>query len=160
MTGLLSALLACGVIGVYAEGALAQRDTATAIGTVSDAQGAVLPGAIVTAVNAATGVSRAVVTDAEGVYRLAALPPGTYEFRAELAGFAPASRTALTLALGAEIRWQPDVVTWVPTTRRRRMERGYDQAELLARSVARYLGVRARPVVRTIAQCALTDVQI
>ncbi len=53
----------------------------------------------------------------------------------------------LTLALGAEICWQPDVVTWIPTTRRRRMERGYDQAELLAQSVARYIGVRARPLL-------------
>ena len=53
----------------------------------------------------------------------------------------------LTRALGAEICWAPDVVTWVPTTRRRRMERGYDQAELLAQSVARHLGVRARPLL-------------
>jgi predicted amidophosphoribosyltransferase len=29
------------------------------------------------------------------------------------------------------------VVTWVPTTGRRRRQRGYDQAELLARAVAR-----------------------
>ncbi len=32
-----------------------------------------------------------------------------------------------------------DVVTWAPTTRERRRERGFDQAELLARSVARRL---------------------
>ncbi len=34
-----------------------------------------------------------------------------------------------------------DVVTWVPTTARRRRSRGYDQAELLARRVARRLRV-------------------
>jgi predicted amidophosphoribosyltransferase len=33
-----------------------------------------------------------------------------------------------------------DVVTWAPTTAARRRERGFDQAELLARAVARRLG--------------------
>jgi ComF family protein len=33
-----------------------------------------------------------------------------------------------------------DVVTWVPTTGDRRRRRGFDQAELLARAVARRLG--------------------
>jgi ComF family protein len=37
-----------------------------------------------------------------------------------------------------------DVVTWAPTSRRRRRERGFDQAELVARHVARQLGVPAR----------------
>ncbi len=35
----------------------------------------------------------------------------------------------------------PDVVTWVPTTVARRGARGFDQAELLARAVARELGI-------------------
>jgi len=82
--------------------AWAQRDTATALGTITDAQGAVLPGATVTALNVATGVARSVVADAEGAYRLAALPPGTYDIRAELSGFAPAVRSGQVLALGAE----------------------------------------------------------
>jgi ComF family protein len=37
-----------------------------------------------------------------------------------------------------------DVVTWAPTSGRRRRERGFDQAELVARHVARQLGVPAR----------------
>lgn len=37
-----------------------------------------------------------------------------------------------------------DVVTWAPTSRRRSIERGYDQAELLARAVAAHLGVPCR----------------
>jgi predicted amidophosphoribosyltransferase len=36
---------------------------------------------------------------------------------------------------------QVDAVTWAPTSRRRRRARGYDQAELVARVVARRLGV-------------------
>jgi predicted amidophosphoribosyltransferase len=37
-----------------------------------------------------------------------------------------------------------DVVTWAPTSRARRKERGYDQAELLARAVSWQLGVPCR----------------
>ena len=37
-----------------------------------------------------------------------------------------------------------DVVTWAPTGARRRRVRGFDQAELLARHVARQLGVPCR----------------
>lgn len=37
-----------------------------------------------------------------------------------------------------------DVVTWAPTGPRRRRGRGYDQAELVARRVARQLGVPCR----------------
>lgn len=37
-----------------------------------------------------------------------------------------------------------DVVTWAPTSRDRRRTRGFDPAELLARAVARRLGLRSR----------------
>ncbi|MET0145446.1 MAG: phosphoribosyltransferase family protein [Ilumatobacteraceae bacterium] len=37
-----------------------------------------------------------------------------------------------------------DVVTWAPTSSRRRRERGFDQAEAVARHVARQLGVPCR----------------
>ncbi|MCQ2419470.1 MAG: ComF family protein [Clostridia bacterium] len=40
-----------------------------------------------------------------------------------------------------------DLVTWVPVSRRRRRKRGYDQAELLARSVARELSL---PIAATL----------
>jgi ComF family protein len=37
-----------------------------------------------------------------------------------------------------------DVVTWAPTSAKRRRERGFDQGELLARAVARQLGLPCR----------------
>lgn len=40
-----------------------------------------------------------------------------------------------------------DVVTWAPTSRRRARERGFDQAELLARSVAQRLAVPCRKLL-------------
>lgn len=48
------------------------------------------------------------------------------------------------LALDAGPRPTIDVVTWAPTSSARLRERGYDQAELLARAVAKRLGVPCR----------------
>jgi ComF family protein len=42
----------------------------------------------------------------------------------------------------------PACVAWVPTSTARRRERGFDQAELLARAVARRLGLPCRPLLR------------
>jgi len=41
-----------------------------------------------------------------------------------------------------------DVVTWAPTTASRRRTRGFDHAEILARRVARALGLPCRPLLR------------
>lgn len=41
-----------------------------------------------------------------------------------------------------------DVVTWAPTTARRRRQRGYDQAQLLARALAYEIGARAESRLR------------
>ena len=65
------------------------QSTATLLGTVQDASGAVLPGVTVTARHIATGVERTVVTGADGAYRAPALPVGVYEVRAELSTFGP-----------------------------------------------------------------------
>jgi predicted amidophosphoribosyltransferase len=43
---------------------------------------------------------------------------------------------------------QFDVVTWVPTSARRRRQRGYDQARLLARALAREMGLPCRNLLR------------
>ena len=55
----------------------------------------------------------------------------------------------LASALVGRLREAPlgpiDLVTWPPTTAARRRERGFDQAEHLARAVARGLGLPVRP---------------
>ena len=42
---------------------------------------------------------------------------------------------------------RPDLICWVPLSAKRRRERGFDQAELLAREVGRRLSVPVRPVL-------------
>jgi hypothetical protein len=59
---------------------------------VADPQGLVLPGATATAVNTATGFSRAAVSDSSGLFRIAGLPVGTYDLKIDLAGFASSTR--------------------------------------------------------------------
>jgi predicted amidophosphoribosyltransferase len=44
------------------------------------------------------------------------------------------------------VRGEVDVVTWAPTTPARLRARGFDQARLLARGVARRLALPCRPV--------------
>ncbi len=60
--------------------------------------------------------------------------------RAVLPGLARAMVSMVTERAGVgDLDLEVDIVTWVPTTPARRRERGYDQAELLARAVARHL---------------------
>jgi hypothetical protein len=77
-------------------------DTASIVGTITDSQAAVVPGASVRARRVDTGLTRTTVTDAAGYYRLLALAPGEYEVVAELAGFQTARRTGIRLTVGQE----------------------------------------------------------
>lgn len=94
--------VACALHLLVSTSAFAQLDTATVIGTMTDAQNAVLPGTTVTARNVLTGFTRVGATDGVGRFRLPALPPGEYEFRAELSGFGTVTRAGVTLTAGAE----------------------------------------------------------
>jgi len=57
------------------------------VGTVTDPNQRVVPAASMTIRNTETGVSRTVVTDERGNYRVDFLQPGTYRVEAEAAGF-------------------------------------------------------------------------
>ena len=57
------------------------------IGTVTDSNGGVLPGATVTAVNVGTQTKLAGVTNEAGVYQFNAVPLGSYEITITLQGF-------------------------------------------------------------------------
>ena len=63
--------------------------TGALTGTVTDAQGAVVPKATITLRNNGTGQVLITVTELEGLYRFSLLPPGQYELRVEMAGSAP-----------------------------------------------------------------------
>ena len=72
----------------------------TISGQVMDPQGAVVPGATVSARQTDTNLTREAVTDQEGRFRFAYLRVGRYEIVARLAGFADGSRT-VTVTVGS-----------------------------------------------------------
>ena len=83
-----------------ASAAFAQQTTGIITGRLVDAQSSAVPGVTVTARNTQTGFTRIDVSDAEGVYRLTALPVGTYDVMAELQGFAKLERKGIVLNVG------------------------------------------------------------
>ena len=82
--------------------ALAQLPTGTILGDVRDPTGAIIPDTKVTAKNIENGQTRTAITGANGSYRFSALPVGSYEVRAAVAGFQMEARTGVTLAVGSE----------------------------------------------------------
>jgi hypothetical protein len=87
-------------LGLVAAPAHAQQTTGTITGRVVDDSGAAVPGATVTGTNTATGFVRSDASDAEGVFRLTALPVGTYDLVAELQGFRKVENKGIVLSVG------------------------------------------------------------
>jgi Carboxypeptidase regulatory-like domain len=79
-------------------------DDVTFSGTVKDQHGAVVVGASVSAVNAATGAARSVFTDTEGRYCLVELAPGAYTLRVEAVGFTTEERREVSTLAGQHVR--------------------------------------------------------
>src|SRR6204780_5300593 len=67
----------------------AQTGAGSVTGTVTDASGAVIPGATVTIENPVSGLSRTAKTDASGQYRFTNLPFNPYHLSAHAEGFSP-----------------------------------------------------------------------
>ena len=82
----------------------AQVSTAAIEVSVIDADGLVLPGVTVEVTNSATGLTRRVVTEADGLATVPALPPGTYTVRFELPGFAQLQQENVPLRIGQTAR--------------------------------------------------------
>src|SRR5215471_5380007 len=75
---------------------------ATISGTVTDASGAAIPGAMVSVKNNATSDTRQFITDTVGFYAAPNLPPGTYEIRATAVGFSTAVQGNIAVGVGAQ----------------------------------------------------------
>jgi hypothetical protein len=76
----------------------------TISGTVADAAGAVVPGAQVTIRNQETGGERHLITDAAGAYAAPSIPVGVYTISVVREGFAPQTRTGVSLTVGQATR--------------------------------------------------------
>ena len=78
--------------------------TGSISGTVTDATGAVIPGASVTAHNTGTGIDTTAKTSAQGFYSFPALPVGKYEVSIKATGFKEYRQTGLTLDATVAVR--------------------------------------------------------
>jgi hypothetical protein len=79
------------VLCLYAAPEAMAQQTATVIGTVSDATGALIPSAEVTATNTNTGIATTRISNETGSYTLPSLQPGRYEIKVSLPGFSDAT---------------------------------------------------------------------
>lgn len=77
----------------------AQATDSNIVGTVTDATGAAIPAAKVTATNTATNVKYDTVSNMEGEYRLNNVPIGNYTITATKAGFTTGSKSGVQLDL-------------------------------------------------------------
>jgi hypothetical protein len=90
--------------------------TGVITGTVTDADGLVVPGATVTVSSPALQGTRTAVSDSNGVYAVRGLPPGQYTVRFELAGMRPIEATQrVDLGLTARVDAQMQLDTLAET---------------------------------------------
>src|SRR4030095_9623231 len=87
---------------LFATSVSAQVDVATASlkGSVTDAAGAVFPGATVAAISAERRISKTTVSDGSGNYQIPLLQPGKYAVKIEAQGFSSYYTNDLMLTIG------------------------------------------------------------
>jgi len=93
---LLLSVLTAKVFGQYGTGVI--------LGSITDATGAAIPNASVTARNDATNETRAFKTEADGFYRFSALLSGTYTITATAPSFRTSTLEKVVLQVNTEVR--------------------------------------------------------
>jgi hypothetical protein len=88
---------------VWAPGRLNAQGFGTINGTVTDASGAVVGGAEVTATQAATGITSKTTSSGEGTYVFPTMPPSTYNVTATRSGFEAYTENGVQLRADAAV---------------------------------------------------------
>ena len=97
-------LLTLAISWLLATPAFSQLSSGTVLGSVTDGTGAVIPGVSVTANNQDIGLTRSVITNESGNYRVDQLPLGTYTITVELPGFKKEVRNSVKVDIDARVR--------------------------------------------------------
>jgi hypothetical protein len=100
-TKLLPSLLLCLATGLPS---LAQTVDSSIRGQVTDPSGGAIVGARVSVTEQTTGFARTTLTNSQGAYVAAALPPGVYDLEAEQTGFKRLRQGAIALAVGEQLQ--------------------------------------------------------
>jgi hypothetical protein len=100
-----SALLLLVILFCFGAPVVAQDlDNVTIGGRVMDQNGAVIPGASVTAVLIKTKAGRTVITDEDGRFKIIQLAPGIYSIKASFTNFATEEKTDLTTVAAQNVQ--------------------------------------------------------
>ncbi|MBV8050043.1 MAG: TonB-dependent receptor, partial [Acidobacteriaceae bacterium] len=99
------------VAAISAASSQAQTTQGGMVGTIRDEKGAYIAGAKVTVTSPSTGLQRETRTAENGIFRLLALPTGTYEIKAEAQGFAVS--TSPRIEIGVDQVRNVDIVMHV-----------------------------------------------
>src|SRR5215469_14079357 len=81
----------------------AQVDTGTILGTVSDASGAVVPGAKVTLTNLGTNSALSTTTGSDGNYKFSPVRIGNYKIEVSSPGFQTVSQRNIAVDVGTDV---------------------------------------------------------
>src|SRR5579884_1701491 len=93
----------CGVVlGCMISAVMWAQSTAQIHGSVQDPSGAAVPAAEVKAIQVETGVTRSVVSEADGAFVLTNLPLGPYRLEIGKEGFATFVNTGIVLEVGSD----------------------------------------------------------
>src|SRR6476646_8528958 len=101
-SGFIRVLLVTGA-AVWPHLVAAQSVTGTISGTITDAQGQVVPGATVTIISEANGDTRAVVSDNKGDFQATNMQPGSYTIKVTLQSFRTLERKNIVLSAGERL---------------------------------------------------------
>src|SRR6266699_3516808 len=82
--------------------AFGQTSTATILGVVRDASGALIPGVNITVKHTESNYTRAVISNERGAYNVPLLPVGAYEVTTTMPGFKQEVRSGINLVVGQE----------------------------------------------------------
>ncbi len=105
------------IIVVTTASSLAQTSTSRITGIVTDANGAIISAATVTATNEATGAKQVQNTTDAGLYAFASLPAGNYTILVEKSGFRTFQKTGNVLTVGAPLVVDVSMEVGQPTER-------------------------------------------
>ncbi|MBZ0113796.1 MAG: TonB-dependent receptor [Thermoanaerobaculia bacterium] len=101
--GVRVAIIAALVFALAGPAVLAQEVSGSVDGTVKGPNGAAMPGVLVTLTGDGFPAGNSVMTNDNGRYRYATVPPGNYTLRASLDGFADAEIPSFRVNLGSTV---------------------------------------------------------
>ena len=99
----IACVLVCFLFATFMAHAQGVGSSGGITGTVTDSSGGVVLKATVNVVDTQTGLKRTAMTDSTGQFRVAGLPPATYDISAEMPGFATEIRKGVTVAIGQTV---------------------------------------------------------